>query len=186
MHVRMTSYLLRGSGIQREHLFPFVGPDPEFPAEYYPGDYPGEIFLVQIEAQWDEYDGRTGVAVADYGLLIAGAGEWWEWPESPYPAAETYMQFAVHTDGGDILGFSFPNGEQSWCELTDEFPLENGWVYQRWHVWSNPLLIPADSAWWMESTGPVLLDQIVFDCVPEPATLTLLALGGLLVARRRR
>ena len=37
---------------------------------------------------------------------------------------------------------------------------------------------------WVFDKG--LVDQIVVDCTPEPATLSLLALGGLLMTRRRR
>jgi hypothetical protein len=68
--------------------------------------------------------------------------------------------------------------------------LENGWV--RWRSWAtlvpNPLWEEMVNTVTFENPGLLLIDymHIGTECVPEPATLGLLAVGCILVVRRKR
>jgi len=65
-----------------------------------------------------------------------------------------------------------------------EQPLCGGWMHTAWEVWimDNP---PDET---FQIYGDVLVDELVVDtwCMPEPATLGLLSLGGLAMAAARR
>ena len=61
---------------------------------------------------------------------------------------------------------------------------ESGWYESTytWEIYPNPF----DE--WFTIAGDILVDEIVIDtwCIPEPATLALLLIGGLALLRRRR
>jgi len=63
-------------------------------------------------------------------------------------------------------------------------PLCSDWIVTVWEVWIMDN--PPDELFHI--SGDVLVDELVVDtwCMPEPATLGLLSLGGLAMAARRR
>ena len=69
-------------------------------------------------------------------------------------------------------------------ELIHESPVSAMWMHSvyAWELDENPM----DE--WFTITGDIFVDELVIDtwCVPEPATMGLLALGGLAMLRRRR
>ncbi len=68
--------------------------------------------------------------------------------------------------------------------IEDEQSAADGWTTTTyaWEIHPNPM----DE--WFTISGDIDVDQLVIDtwCIPEPATLSLLVLGGLMMLRRRR
>ena len=58
-----------------------------------------------------------------------------------------------------------------------------GWVYSLYEI----EVIPNPPEEWIAIKGDILVDELVIDtvCVPEPVTIALLGLGGLVVLHRR-
>jgi len=62
--------------------------------------------------------------------------------------------------------------------------LDDGWMYSLYdiEVFPNPI-------WeWIAIKGDILVDELVIDtlCIPEPATMLLIGMGGLAVLRKRK
>jgi hypothetical protein len=107
------------------------------------------------------------------------------------PYKEIWVQVTYYKDISqapiiDIPGATIIGG-------SSEMPIEDtgmgsGWFLDQsiWRIEPNPasenIILTSDAAW-----GSII-DQVVVDtiCIPEPATMCLLGLGGLLLRRKRR
>lgn len=122
-------------------------------------------------------------------------------PEPPLPNAKYRVTISNETLdvsatwGGDTPQRPFPG---PWVRVNVTIPENTPGPGSRWDVtgtgtWTDLLggvtdlrihmELFSNSAMWDERTG---VDNIVLSDIPEPATLTLLALGGLAVLRKRR
>lgn len=155
----------------------------------------GEPYIVDSwggSGYWyDQFEGRQGVEHF-----------WWDFwidlPNDPTPRdwKDILIQFTYYEDdpvtwdhGTPVIDDVFiPAGwYDAW--MLQEFSLGGGWYYSQWyiHIEPNP---DFESIHIIASDGfsELTFDQIVIDtiCIPTPASLGLLGLGGLLAVRRRR
>ncbi len=172
---------------------------------------PGAFSGIAAVAQWnssawvyDTYNGRTGVIEINpggglgplsFGLLnfpddnlqkrirlqitFQGAG---------------VMDFYVVSGGGDPGPFPWPG--TPWTKLdaivSESYQHDDGWQTSAYDlvIEPNPAweVIMLDWGYIGPQTWVSWIDQVVIDtqCVPEPATLGLLLLGGLALIRRRK
>ena len=100
---------------------------------------------------------------------------------------EPYKYFWIQmTYGGDTPSVYAIEGEPNGYAYfpLDVIHVDENHVVESWVIEPNP-----DWEWiWIDIPAGTWVDQLLIDTIsiPEPATLSLLALGGLLVTRRRR
>jgi len=153
--------------------------DPSILDPYWPGD----------SSYLPEWDGRDGVwnPYNDF---------WIDLPNDPaeLPLKDIYLQITwnLFTDQGRDAEYPIPEVYMPGAPYTnevglvDEYPLDSNWMYSRWHIqiWPNPEF---ESLYFPGGMSEYFIDQIVVDtiCIPEPASLTILALASLVLVRRR-
>lgn len=145
------------------------------------------INATQWEAWYPTYEGRQGVAYVDYydyfEMYIPNHDL--DWPDKFIYLQVTYSPNGLVPEPDVYIPF----GDQNTVMLQDHQILADGWIWDLWyiHIWPNPALEEID--FWGGPYGDpgLLIDQIVIDtiCIPEPATLGLLAFAGVLLLRRR-
>ena len=110
----------------------------------------------------------------------------YNFPE-PYPEKRIWIQVTWQPqDVGNELhvGASAAGATELGCALIDDVLLADGWR----HTTTEIILEPNPQMEDVEVWGWVNVDEVVIHtrCIPEPATLGLIALGGLMMLRRRR
>ena len=153
----------------------------------YPGATEGPwAYVGGSPAVWDDYDGRKALVITDgepIDIQLPNCAE----DQDRYK--EIYLQIVWHWDGGvDIPELTWPTGYDPeilvmWQDLGD------GWYYERYY-WEIDEYNPDFELIRIEAVDfdNLVIDQIVIDTrrIPEPGMLSLLALGGLALVRRRR
>lgn len=165
--------------------YPADGYDEQWEALGYPTWYDGELEAFEVVDHLDGWVTSKFLLVTEgnpykefFGLFPLGppegdpylvyASEYEmplsEWPENFPDPMETWM-----------------DGEVEWGWLwVEELPVD--WDYE---IFGDPM-----DEWMEQDRGPgmIALDQIVIDtiCIPEPATIALLGLGGLFLIRRKK
>jgi hypothetical protein len=85
--------------------------------------------------------------------------------------------------GTAVLSKSIPAAVTGWTTVTLDFvtDLKAGQNLENCAV----IGIAAESTWYSSPTGDIFVDNMTLIPVPEPATMSILALGGLLLRRRK-
>lgn len=140
---------------------------------------------------WDQYEGRTDVLeiTGDFQLVFDldnySGGDYKE-----MLIEITYFDNGVYSD-------VYPVGQSDGTEVTDVvyggYEIEAGWVTEYWQIIYEPN--PEWEAIGINFTDydfnpsyPAYIDSVFIqtECVPEPATLGLIAAGALAMIRRRK
>ncbi len=128
---------------------------------------------------WDILNGRQGVWPLSGEIWIDIPNQ-----DKPNPWKDIYIQltWAPQAPGNSpIVQSILPMMVGG--TLVQEIPLEGAWRHSIYTIRLEP-----NPAWeQILISGGIDVDQVVIDtiCVPEPAAMLLLALGGLVFARRR-
>ena len=142
--------------------------------------------------------GTPLLRVTSIGDWIPGPGAWPlsgeidvyipNWPELR-PEKEIWLQLTWKATDVDpflpnepLIGVA-PFTSMNIFHMEDQ-DLGNGWVHTPFkiNIWPNPF------EEWITIKGDILVDQLTIDtiCIPEPATLALLGIGGLITLIRKR
>ncbi len=169
---------------QSENAYGYWYPDERYPPE---GGLGGYILANSTQDGWfEEYAGRYGIFTQTFGSI-----------EIPLPNCDNpemdektiRVQATWHTSGPfDDECPVYLGGEGCFEELERyELGTMTGWYYGLYEITIDYC---PDMEWiyiYPETDMGLVLDQIIIDthCIPEPASLSLLALGGLALLRRR-
>ncbi len=128
---------------------------------------------------WQEWEGRQGVWPLSGALEAMLCNR----PEPlPYKDIQVQITWRPQVPGGFLMVREMMWGATG--SLVQELPLENGWMHSTYmiHLEPNPgmEIVRLD--------GSVMIDELVIDtiCIPEPMTLSLLAVGAAALTLRRR
>ena len=148
------------------------------------------LAILPTAASADFVDGFEAYAA---GSNLHGQGGWKGWDNDPAHAGTVSNAFA-HT-GVNSAQITTPSATAYGDDLTHEFTgaTSGQWNFTAWQF--IPANTPSGAGrntyfilmnTYTDVTGPVFYDDVALHAVPAPAGLGLLALGGLLGARRRR
>ena len=160
----------------------FSTPDPKpMPdAGYLPYGPPDTTVWTGVGQQWwDSWEGRQGV------WPLSGAMEMllFNRPEPlPYKDIQIQITWMPQVPRAEPVVTELMWGGTG--ELIDEIPLSSDWTHSTYMIHLEPN--PDMETVWIE--GSIMVDEVVIDtiCIPEPMTLSLLALGALALGRKRR
>lgn len=141
--------------------------------------------------EWvDEWGGRQGIWPLSGTILF-------DIPNTPVPNPykEIWVQITwakqVTSSTPGVVAF-LPGGPDIASTLVREIPLAPTGALSPSDMWYHSTykirIEPNPAFEHVYITGTLLVDQVVIDtiCVPEPATLAMLGLGGLVMIRRRK
>ena len=131
------------------------------------------------------FEGRPGVWDLTAGGQIVATMP--NLPE-PRPYKDIWFQLTWYNQGGrdplPVIDIVPDIGQVTFLYIADQIFFPDNWVWQLFHANIEPNPNTEDFI----ITGDILVDELVIDtyCVPEPATMGLLSLGGVVLMRRKK
>ena len=142
--------------------------------------------LLNVGAYWfDDINGRQGAwglsgKIDVYIPNRPQPFEWkWIWLQLTWKPAELCPDpFVPDEPVVSVTPFEFMVMER------EDVIMADGWVFTVFYIDMSPN--PLEE--WITITGDILVDELIIDtiCIPEPAMIFLLGLGGLALLRKRR
>lgn len=167
-----------------QFLTPDDTPAPEFVNNPY-GMPTAQVWPGTGQAYWPVWGGRTGV------WPLSGAMELYvpNIPGGEYKDIWVQLTWAKQAFASVPVLSTTPGGTVELLSQIDIGPTNEpppagaNW----WHTTYNIRIYPNPAFETIRIDGTVMIDQVVIDtiCIPEPASLGLLMIGGLLLVRRR-
>jgi hypothetical protein len=104
------------------------------------------------------------------------------------PLKEIWIQLTYAAIGVPLVYADDPGGTRFWGQMVNEEPIiDSEYLHATWHIIMEPN--PDREIIFIEPRNcTTYIDEIVIDtiCIPEPATLLMLGLGGLALLKKRR
>jgi hypothetical protein len=155
------------------------------PADIYYNPYGTPMMqIIPVEAWLPQWDGRQGVWPLSGTVLATIPNN-----PDPNPFKDIWIQLTWEANTTTPAPGGIPivmenTGAGTPATLVSEISLGGNWYHSTYaiHMVPNP---PSET---IQINGLIMLDELVIDtiCVPEPGTLSLLALGGAALFLRRR
>lgn len=174
----------RGEDNSTWQTWEFATDDPSVVADAYDNPYGTPVAEVPVGYWLDTHSGRTGMWALT-GLMEA---ELPNTPPHPLKPKTIWVQLTWIANplfpGGapEVKALADAYNPEILGTVIDEKPLADGWMHGTWEIIlpNNP---PVEV---LRISGPVVVDELVIDTIPEPATLMLLGLGAAAALVRRR
>lgn len=176
--------LWRGEENSTFQTWEFATNDPNVTADTYSNPYGVPEVDVVVGYWLDVWNGHQGMWALT-GLLEAEVPNT---PPHPLKPKTIWVQLTWSSNPlfpawvPDVKALADVYNPEVVGTVIDQKTLADGWMHSTWEIIlpNNP---PVEV---LKITGPVVVDELVIDTIPEPATLSLLVLGGLALIRRRR
>jgi hypothetical protein len=183
---------------QRDIMMDFstnpVGPTGPIPGAVYDGAddlvlWDSDFVTIDGNIEWNETKGGIGIFGGGSGTITFHFDNW----ERDWPIKHFYEEliFNVEIDTGSIYqNFVTPSGTNQYTDSWDKVDNLGGGSY-RLSLWVEFEPNPPweEKVITLSSTiGNIYIDSlhVATECVPEPATMLMLGLGGLLIRKRSR
>jgi len=141
-----------------------------------PGGGLGNVtYQAAAGSYFQDFDARI---IGNVGQLGSGAGNTLD--RFTFEASTDGISYSAITMSGTVITGTGLDGD--WTRVS-AVPTDLGALGQVTHLRIGMQPKASGGDWWHQQFGAVSLDQTV---IPEPASLALIGLGGLLIAKRRR
>ncbi len=156
-----------------------VNPLPDITTNPFP--QPADVMPFAGDSWLDVYQGRQGVWPLSGEIYVPI----WNYPE-PLDEKRIWIQLTWRTKGsGPLLEASVPGGPMvDGSQIGDTILLPDGWNHSTYEI----VLTPNPPEELVHIYGAIYLDEMVIDtiCIPEPATMFLMAMGGFIALSKRK
>jgi len=179
MIVRVTPQVGAGGSLNTQNMVFMLGYGP---------DYPGYVDFVTLDTETGDYEVGFGTWEAPWGIISAT-------PDEVKISGGNLGNGAEGLTGNSVGEYIIFDGLEFHCEGLGEVLIEliaaSDIIYYTWDIDQESTPMGTTYSLINQNNVPVyaqgtVLDSIMIHQIPEPMTLSLLAMGGLALLRRRR